>query len=186
VMWWPGGDTGREPQVWTAPEGTAAPPSDSAPPGAQPNPWAAEPTDWREGAQYAVSQMGPPVLTVVDPESGYPVPLRTSGARIASEGFALDVPAGVPVSPQGHACLTFHSHPDVFVSQENIVFVGEAQTSNGQVNFKVERRLGDFSLGTSKMSTMMVFLRSYGKLMPQLRRELERRGQKMPVVRFPD
>jgi hypothetical protein len=32
----------------------------------------------------------------------------------------------------------------------------------------------------------MTFLRSYGKLMPQLRRELERRGQKMPEVRFPD
>ena len=186
VMWWPDGDTSRQGLVWTAPEGTSAPPSDPAPPGKQANPWAAEPADWREGAQFAVTQMGPPVLTVVDPESGFPVPFRTSRVTITPDGFSLDIPAGIPVSPVGPACLTFHRHPDVFVSQENIVFVGEAQSSNGQVSFRVERRLGDFSLGMSKMSTTMTFLRSYGKLMPQLRRELERRGQKMPEVRFPD
>jgi hypothetical protein len=186
VMWWPGGDTGREAQLWTAPEGTSAPPSDPAPSGAQPPPWAGQPADWREGAQYAVANMGPPVLTVVDPESGYPVPFRTTRAELSPDGFSLDVPAGMPVRPEGSACLTFHSHPEVFVSQENTVFVGEVTPSEGRVTFRVERRLADFSLGKSKMSTTMNFLRSYGKLMPQLRRELERRGQKMPVVRFPD
>jgi hypothetical protein len=130
--------------------------------------------------------MGAPVLTVVDPESGYPVPFRTTAATITDEGFSLDVPAGIPVDPEGPACLTFHRHPEVFISQENMVFTGEVQSTNGQVTFHVERRLADFSLGTSKMSTTMTFMRSYGKLMPQLRRELARRGLKMPVVRFPD
>jgi hypothetical protein len=186
VMWWSGSDTGREPHVWTAPEGTSAPPSDPAPPGAQPPPWAGQPADWRDGAQYAAANMDPPVLTVVDPESGYPVPFRTTRAEITPDGFSLDVPAGMPATPIGPACLTFHSHPEVFISQENAVFVGEVTSADGKVSFRVERRLADFSLGTSKMSTTMTFLRSYGKLMPQLRRELERRGQKMPEVRFPD
>jgi hypothetical protein len=130
--------------------------------------------------------MGAPVLTVVDPESGFPVPFRAASVALTSEGFSLNMPAGIPVSPAGPACLTFHKHPDVFVSQENVVFVGEVQPSNGQVSFHVERRLADFSLGTSKSSATMTMLRSYMKLNPQLRRELARRGQKMPVVRLPD
>jgi hypothetical protein len=186
VMWWPEGDTNHRPQLWAAPEGTSAPPSDPAPPGAQPKPWATEPPDWREGAQYALTNMGLPVLTAVDPGSGYPVPFRASRVELTPEGFSLNMPAGSPVSPAGPACLTFHKHPDVFVSQENVVFVGEVQPSNGQVSFHVERRLADFSLGTSKSSATMTMLRSYMKLNPQLRRELARRGQKMPVVRLPD
>jgi hypothetical protein len=187
IMWWPGGNVDVPPQVWNAPEGTRAPTSDAAPAGKQPAPWTAQPTGWRQGAEYAVANLGNPVLTVVDEAAGgYPAPFRVKKASLTDEGFRLDLPAGMPFEARGPACLTFHSHPDLFVGQENTAFVGEVDATADGANFRVERQLGDFSLGKNKLSTSLTFLRSGLKLTPQLRRELERRGKPMPKVNLPD
>ena len=187
AMVWADGDTSKQPQVWTAPEGTTAPPSDPAPSGPKPKPWNGPATDWREGALVVLKTQGLPVLTVVDRESGFPVLTRMTGATMSDEGFTLDLPEGTPVLPVGPACLTFHSHPEVFVGQENTAFVGEVTPKfGGGAAFKVERQLGDFSMGKSKLATTMTFIRSSFRLNPQLKAELARRGAKMPVVNIPE
>jgi hypothetical protein len=184
-MWGPGGDVEAAPQVWLAPEGTTAPASDPAPAGPPSSPWNKSASDWRKGAEYAIANLGLPVLTVVDGESGFPVPFRAKGVKVTAEGFSLDMPSGMPVAASGPACLTFHNHPEVFVSQENTSFVGEASTGEGETIFKVERQLGDFSLGKSKLSTTFNFIISGFRLRPHLKRELARRNQLMPKVNVP-
>jgi hypothetical protein len=186
AMVWPDGDTGKQPEMWTAPEGTTAEPSDPAPSGPKPNPWNSPAADWREGAIYVLKTHGPPVLTVVDRDSGFPVPFRMSGVTMSQDGFDLELPAGTPVLPVGPACLTFHSHGEVFVGQENTAFVGEVTPRfGGGATFKVERQLGDFSMGKTKLATTLTFIRSSFRLNSHLKAELARRGQKMPVVNLP-
>jgi hypothetical protein len=185
-MVWPDGNTDKQPQVWTAPEGTTAEPSDPAPQGAKPSPWNSPAADWREGAIYVLKTHGQPVLTVVDRGSGFPVPFRMSGVTMSQDGFELELPAGTPILPVGPACLTFHSHGEVFVGQENTAFVGEVTPRfGGGATFKVERQLGDFSMGKTKLSTTLTFIRSSFRLNSHLKAELARRGQKMPVVNLP-
>ncbi len=185
VMWWPGGDAEVSPEIWNAPEGTVAPPSDPPPSGPAPKPWNKEAPDWHKGAEFVMAKLGLPVLTVVDRESGFPVPFRAKGVRLTSEGFSLEMAKGMPVEASGPACLTFHGHPEVFVSQQNTSFVGEAVAGDGGASFRVERQLGDFSLGTSKLSAAVNFVVAGFRLRPHLRRELERRGQPMPRVNLP-
>lgn len=185
VIWWPGGNVDAPPHVWSAPQGTVAPPSDPAPKGPAPKPWNEPASDWHKGAEYALANLGIPVLTTIDQDSGFPVPLRAKNVSLTSEGFKLGLPAGMPSPSGGPACLTFHAHPQVFVSQENTSFLGECVPVAGGAAFKVERQLGDFSLGKSKLSTAMNFVLSGFRLRPQLRKELARRGQPMPKVNIP-
>lgn len=189
VIWWPGGNVDQAPQVWTAPEGTTAPPSDPAPSGSPSMPWNKVLTDWRKGAEYALANLGLPVLTTVNKESGFPVLSRARGVRLNSDGFNLEMPIGLPIGlptgMSGPSCLTFHAHPEVFVSMENTSFVGEAVQGEAGVEFKVEKQLGDFSLGKSKLSTTLNFIISGLRLRPHLKRELARRGQQMPRVNVP-
>ena len=128
--------------------------------------------------------MGLPTLTVVDGE-GYPVALPVKMVSLAPEGFLLEMPKGIPAEAMGQACLTYHVHPEVFDRQENMVFVGEAEQSGNATLFKVERRLADFSLGNSRLATMLTFFRSARKLTPQLKSEAARRGQAVPKVNLP-
>ena len=95
------------------------------------------------------------------------------------------MPAAMPVPATGPACLTFHAHPEVFVGQENTSFTGEAVTTEGGTLFKVEKQLGDFSLGKSKLATSINFLLAGFKLRPHLKRELARRSQPMPKINLP-
>jgi hypothetical protein len=185
VLTWSQGKVDGPPQVWTAPEDTSAPPSDPPPDGLAPGGWNKGPEDWHKGAEYALANLGLPVLTVVDQAAGFPVPFRSKSVRLTSEGFTLEMPSGMPAAPEGAACLTFHAHPTVFVSQENTSFIGEAASLGGSVQFRVERQLGDFSLGKSKLSTTINFLISGFKLRPHLKRELARRNQPMPKINLP-
>jgi hypothetical protein len=187
AMVWPDGNLDVPPEViWSAPEGTKAPPSDPAPTAPKPAPWNSPAIDWHEGATYVLKKHGLPVLTVVDRESGFPTPFRTKGATLSSAGFELDLPAGMPVQPSGPACLAFHSHPEVFIGQENSAFVGEVSPlPDGRARFTVARQLGDFSLGQTKSAVGLAMLRSSFRLNPHLKAELKRRGQPMPVVNLP-
>jgi hypothetical protein len=187
VMVWTGGNTDVAPEVvWIAPEGTTAQPSDPPPTAPKPPPWNSPAADWHEGAAYVLKVHGPPVLTLVDPESGFPVPFRMKAATLSPDGFELNVPAGQPIRPEGRACLTFHSHPEVFVGQENTAFVGEVSyISPGIATFKVTPQLGDFSLGKTRPAVGLSMWRSGRRLNPYLKAELKRLGQPMPVVNLP-
>jgi len=168
---WPGGNVDVPPEVaWIALKGTTAPPSDPAPTGPKPPPWNSPAADWHEGAAYVLKVHGPPVLTLVDRESGFPLPFRMKAATLSPDGFELDVPTGLPIRPEGQACLTFHSHPEVFIGQENTAFVGEvSQISPGRAAFKVARQLGDFSLGKTRPAVGLNMWRSGRRLNPYLK-----------------
>lgn len=181
ILWWPNRDLDAEPQRWDAPSGVERPQSDPAPTGGSLGRWKEAPEDWREGAAYAVQELGIPVLTVVDGD-GYPVSMRVKNAQLVGDGFQLEIGKGFPAGAVGKGCLTFHTHPEVFTGQENMIFVGEM---GGDKLFRVERRLGDFSLPPKGLKALTSFFGSGIRLNPRLKAEAERRGQAVPVVRLP-
>jgi hypothetical protein len=181
ILWWPNRDLDAAPQRWDAPAGLALPPSDPAPTGKSLGSWQAAPQDWREGAAYAAQNLGTPILTVVDAD-GYPVPFRVKSAQLLTEGFQLEIGRGAPTPAAGKACLTFHTHPEIFTGQENMIFVGEMRPDN---LFKVERRLGDWSLPQKGLGPLASFVRNGIRLNPRLQAEAARRGQPVPIVRLP-
>ncbi len=184
ILWWPEGQTDQAPQEWTAPAGTTAPPSDPPPSGKALGVWKEGPDDWRAGATFAVQNLGAPVLTVV--ADGFPVPFRVRQAALTGDGLQVEVPAGMPAAASGPACLTFHSHPEVFTGQQNMVFVGQARPTGSRVLFSVERQLGDWSLAGSQWQAMLSFMNNGRKVAPRLKAEAQRRGQPVPVVHLPD
>lgn len=181
ILWWENGALDSAPQVWRA----AAPamPSllDPPPAGVNPGAWKDAPPDWRASVTHAVRAMGNPVLTVVDAE-GFPVPFRVKHANAASDGFDLDLYGGMPTLAQGFACLTFHTHPEVFNGQENLVFVGKVQP-NG--HFQVERQLADWSLKGGSLGATVSMMINGRKLAPRMKAEAARRGQPIPVINLP-
>lgn len=186
ILWWPAGQTDELPQTWQAPAETQARPSDPSPAGKPFPAWKEPPADWRPNASHAAQKLGLPILTTVDTD-GYPVPVRVKSSSLTSEGFRLDMPAGVSITPQGRACLTFHSHPEVFARQENKAFIGQVTPADeGSCLFTVERALADWSLAGSRFSAARSFF-SHGRLLvPRLEAEAERRGQAVPVIHVPD
>ena len=81
--------------------------------------------------------------------------------------------------------LTFHQHPEVFTQQQNMVFVGSTTpTLTGQV-FTVERQLGDWSLGTSRLDAIRSMFGAGAKLSGRLKAEAQRRGQPVPRINVP-
>ena len=184
ILRWPGGDLDLEPLVWTAPDGTHAPPSDPKPKGKSPGKIFAEPEDWRPGARHSVEKMGAPVVTVLDAD-GYPVPMRMKAVETTDEGFRITPPAHLPTPIEGRVCVTFHSHPKVFTSQENIAFVGEATPTGGALDVRVTRQIGSFSLGRSAGQAMKSFFTHGRAIKKRLKGEAARRGQKVPKVNLP-
>jgi hypothetical protein len=181
ILWWPNSDLDAAPQRWDAPAGLALPRSDPAPAGKSLGSWQEAPQDWREGAAYAVQNLGIPILTVVDAD-GYPISMRVKSAQLVTDGFQLEIGRGIPTSATGKACLVFHTHPEVFTGQENMIFVGEMQQEN---RFKVERRLGDFSLPPKGLGALTSFFAGGRRLNPRLQAEAQRRSQPVPTVRLP-
>ncbi len=173
VFWWPDGNTDQPPVKWQAAAGLSIPPSDPAPPGVTaPAPWA--PVDWRERAKDVVAKISSPHLIVVDDE-GFPLPLRTKKAALASDGFDLDLPAWLPWSKQGPASLSFADLGN---------FLGTITPTATGAHLTVERCLGDLPHGPAGGNNAFVPEAGARKvLMKRLRLELVRRGKPMPRVR---
>ncbi len=186
VLVFPGGDTDRAPEVWTAPPGTHAPPSDPRPEkrGAPSGAAFAAPPDFREGLAYAVARLGKPVLTVVD-EEGFPIPTRMRDVRLEGDELVLSAPRQRFAPLRGKACVTFHVHPERFTSQENLVFVGEAREAPDGARVRVERQIGSFSLGRSVFDTARTVYGRGKELHRRMRIEAARRGQPVPTIRLP-
>jgi hypothetical protein len=181
ILWWERNKLDQAPQEWRAAADLVPPSSDPAPKGANLGAWNEAAPDWHVSIQYAAAQLGNPVLTVVDAE-GFPVPFRVKHASATPEGFQLDFYGGMPAPAHGLACLTFHTHPEVFNGQENLVYVGSV-SPNGQ--FRVERQLADWSIKGSALNKMFSFMSNGRLLAPRLQMEAERRGQPVPVVNLP-
>lgn len=181
IIWWPKGDLDRQPEWWEAPEDTSAPESDPVPQGKSPGSWKAGPADWQPGAGYAVQHLGNPVVTLVDGQ-GFPFPMRVRGTTLTPTGFHFDIPAGYPKDLYGPACMTFHTHPEQFTSQENMVFTGSVEADG---TFIVNRQVGDWSLAGSKLKSTLTFMNNGRKLAPRLKEEARRRGQSVPVIHIP-
>src|SRR3954468_10824266 len=179
VTTWPDGRLDREPEVWTAPEGTTAPPS--APPPSGPalgSGWSKPAGDWRPFADRA-ERLGPPVLTVAGGD-GWPLPVRGRSSERTAEGFLVEPPAGVRIGA-GPACLTAHWHNEVFDGQENVVLVGSAEPADdGRVHVRAEGGLSDWSLTGGKLSQTVGLLTKGRPLVKRLEVEAARRGQPAP------
>lgn len=181
ILWWEQNKLDQVPEEWHAESLLSVPQSDPAPQGANLGAWKEAAPDWRANASYAVERLGLPVLTVVNAD-GFPSPFRVKHASATPDGFQLDFYAGMPAPANGMASLTFHTHPEVFTGQENLVFVGSV-SANGQ--FRVERQLADWSLKGGQLMQMFNFMTNGRKLAPRLQAEAARRGQPVPMINLP-
>lgn len=178
MLWWPGGDLDSEPQRWEGGPLTVAP-SDPAPAGKRLPSRLRPPVDWRPFADRA-QRLRTPVLTTV--VNGSPLPLRTRGVQRTTDGFRVDLPAGVAAA-DGPACLTFHRVGPGLEWQENVVLVGRASVCGTSVEVTVERALNDWSLAGSNWQRMRAFTGPGGSLRRRVAHEAARRGQPVPTVR---
>jgi pyridoxamine 5'-phosphate oxidase-like protein len=184
ITWWHGRDLAEHPQTWEASPGTAAPLSDPAPTGSQPPPWRSQARPWSEVAGEAAGRLDLHDLTVVGP-NGFPMCVPAARTERTADGFRLELGAGAPSPMEGPACLTMHTHAEVFTGQENRTFVGTASRRDGHVDFLVERALADWSLGGGRAQVAGAFLGAGRHLRSRLRAEAKRRFQPIPRVRFP-
>jgi hypothetical protein len=181
IIWWPEGNLDSQPERWEASKGLQAPPSDPSPQGKPPGSWKDAPADWRTGAGYAVQRLGDPVVTLVDGQ-GFPLPMRVRGIALTPTGFNFNVPTAQQADLTGPACLTFHTHPEQFTGQQNMVFTGRVEHGG---TFTVDRQIGDWSLKGSKLQATWDFMNNGRKLAPRLEEEARRRGQAVPVINLP-
>lgn len=186
ILWWPEANMENSPQIWRAPTGTQAPPSDPKPePLSTPHkPWLDSASDWRTDIAYAFDKLGSPVLTVVD-EEGYPVPFRVQGGSLESDGVRLELSPATPTDARGRACLTFHTlevQNGEMASYDNKSFIGTL--SEDGVLFTVKRQLGSHEI-TSGLRGVLWFIRSTLRLEKRISVEASRRGQSVPKIRFP-
>jgi hypothetical protein len=188
IIWWPEGNMDSVPKEWRTRSGTEVPPCDPKPaPLAMPHkPLVTPNSNWREDISYALDVLGPPVLTVVDGD-GYPVPFRTESGFLDPEGIELKLLPAMPAFAQGRACLTFHTvkvKNGSMVANENLTFIGDVDGNQNEAYFKVERQIQGVSFKTDLKGIL-----SLTRIMLGFRKRLEveasRRGQPVPVIRFP-
>jgi len=188
LRWWPSRSLDSPARAWNAPEGTAAPLSDPAPSGAQPGAWLAPPSSWRVAAEEA-GRLSMHDLTVID-ANGFPLCLPVRRTELVDDGLRLELGPGAPAVVEGPACLTLHAHPERFTGQENRTIVGEVHGSlaaeGGQVRFRAERALADWSLAGGRSRVALGFMSKRRRLAPRLRAEAQRRFQPVPTVHLPE
>jgi hypothetical protein len=178
VLWWPGGDL-EAAQLWQPQTPPAAPPSDPAPVGRGAGSWnTRDPVHWRVRVRGALDRLGMPVLTSITPD-GWPLPLRVRDAEQTHNRFRVRPPAGVDVV-DGPACLTFHTHGEVFDSQENISVIGRCRNGGEYVDFDAERTLNEIILPANPLRRAVYMMSAGRRLRRRLGSEARRRGQRVP------
>jgi hypothetical protein len=184
VLWWAGGDLDAAPRIWMRDTAQPVPPSDPAPTGRGAGSWkTTAAVDWRVRTRGALDRLGMPVLTTVTPD-GWPLPLRVREAEQTPTGFRVRPPEGVDIIG-GPASLTFHSHGEVFDSQENLALVGRSHVNaDGTVDFEAQRALNDFIVPKNSIRRSIYMLSAGRRLNKRLESEAARRGQSVP--RFAD
>ena len=182
IIWWQKGRLTEKPRTWSASESIEPKLSDPVPPGSSPGAWqSVDGSDWRTHASRAIGRIGNPTLTFA--AGGWPIPVPVADLRAAPDGFVGRIPRGLPSTPAGPACMSFQTHAEKFIGQDNAAFVGHVETGGDQVHFGVERRLGDFVLPGGFLRRTGHFLRYGRRLSSRLAIECRRRSQPIPRVR---
>jgi Pyridoxamine 5'-phosphate oxidase len=183
VRWWPDRDLISEPREWLASADTVLPDSDPPPTGAAPPPWRQPPVDWRPVADHALNRLTLSDLTFVDVD-GFPVCVPVTLGPLEGDRITVRLGSGAPELLDRPACLSFHTHAEVFAGQDNRTLVGHLLQDERCWTFVIERALGDWSAPGNKLQVTMAFLRKGPKLAPRVKRESARRNQAVPKVRL--
>jgi len=185
ILWWQNGRLADEPKIWSASDDVEVNASDPAPLGTSPGSWqSVEGHDWRRHAARAVGRIGNPTVTLES--NGWPIPVPVSGLRAAPDGFDGRIPKlhpSVALPAEGPACLSFQTHAEKFVGQDNAAFVGQVTMEGNRLHFVVERRLGDFVLPGGPLRRTGRFIAYGRRLRRRLEAECRRRRQPVPTVR---
>ncbi len=169
VLWWDNpAAMDQPPHCWQAPADTIYPASDPAPPGkvSQPASWDQPP--WPDLAAQAISRGAKCHLSLIDAEL-FSLPMPVRRAEATRQGFALDLPRGMPGLREGKACLTFGGVE---------TFIGELSGDTLQV----ERALPLLPMTQNAMQLWQPTDDTRAQLMRRLGEELARRGQPIPVI----
>jgi hypothetical protein len=183
ILWWPDRRLDAEASVWTAPPDTPRPPSDPTPTGAASPPWRRPAVDWRPVLDYALRRLTLADLSTAGAD-GYPVCVPVTPGPLEGDRLEVQVGDGAPPLLPGPACLTFHSHGEVFTGQENRSLVGRLVAGPQGHRFEIERALGDWSAGRNRPQVMLSFISQGPRLAPRLKAEAARRSQRVPKVRM--
>ena len=135
----------------------------------------------------ARSEGSSPSVTLAS--DGWPIPLPVAELSAAPDGFVGRIPRlppSVALPVEGPACISFQTHAEKFVGQDNAAFVGRAVTDGDDFHLVVERRLGAFALGGGRLRRTSQFLAYGRRLRPRLEAECVRRGQSVPRARRTD
>ncbi len=173
IWWWDDwSQVERLPHRWDAPSNTVWPASDPAPavPASVPLDWS--PLPWRDQAAEVMAEGLPAHLTLLDAD-GFPLPFRARAVARTEDGFALDLPAGVPWRVEGKATLCFIARA---------TFVGTVQAAPGGARFTVERALPVMPIVSDLSAIWSPTSEARRKLSERLAAELARRGQPVPVM----
>jgi hypothetical protein len=171
IFWWD--DWSRvdgPPHRWDAPADSIWPTSDPAPasPSSAPVDWS--PPPWRDQAEEVIAEKLPAHLTLLDAE-GFPLPFRARTVTRTGDGFALELPAGVPWQVAGKATLCFIARS---------TFVGTVTPAEGGAHFRVERALPVMPIVKDLSAIWSPTSEARRKLSERLAAELARRGQPVP------
>lgn len=172
-VWWAAGAGATDlPTRWEAPTELRPLPSDPPPAAAGSKAPAWPVKEWRGRAQELIAETPRPHLSLVDGE--FPSVARTHRCVVTSDGFVMDVPAGLPGDHHGVATLCFNGRG---------TFVGRVQPTSDGLVMNVERMLPDLPIVSSGVFTPTDEARA--QLLDRLDKELARRGQSRPVFREP-
>jgi hypothetical protein len=183
ISWWPDRQLDSPPQEWVAPPGTVRPCSDPPPTGASPPPWLQPPADWRPVVRDGLGRLTLSDLSCVDAD-GYPVCVPVAVGGLEDDSLPVQAGSGAAELVPGPACLSLHTHGEVFAAQENRALVGRLLCEPSGYRFVIERALGNWSAAGNKAQVAMAFAGKGPKLAPRLKAEAARRGQAVPKVRL--
>ncbi len=183
IRWWPNRALDVAPRQWRADADVVLPTSDPPPSGEPPPPWAAAPADWRPVATRSLGRLALSDLSTLD-DDGYPICLPVGLGPLDDDKVAVFLGPGAPEVLPGPACLSLHSHNEVYTGQENHTLVGSLATDAKGSWFHIERALGDWSTPGNRLQVAWSFVANAPALRPRLKSEARRRGQPVPKVRL--
>ena len=172
IYWWDNhAALDAPPRRWAADARTGWPQSDPAPAiKMSSGVWPTRP--WQDVAKDAVEAGQAGHLSVMDAD-GFPLSMRAKSLVLLEAGFHLEMPKGMPCATEGKASLTFAGFR---------TFVGSAEPAAGKTLFRVERALPQHPSTLDTKQVLQPAESTLAKTRARLEYEMERRGQKLPVI----
>ena len=183
IRWWPSRTLDIEPAEWWANADVVLPTSDPPPSGEPPPPWTQPPADWRPVEARSLGRLALSDLSTID-RDGYPICLPIAFGSLMDDKLPVFLGIGAPEVLPGPACLSLHSHKEVYTGEENHTLVGSLINDSLGSWFHIERALGDWSTPGNRLKVAMAYLVKAPKLVPRLKKEAARRAPLVPKVRL--